>query len=106
MTANGWCQIFLFLALVLLVTKPMGIFITRVFNREKTFLDPVLGPIERLLRRMALCIPDVVVGVRALIGGGDEPLRVGAESGLVFGAVEHRQRRGAQRARIRHRHPG
>ena len=52
MTANGWCQIFLFLALVLLVTKPMGIFITRVFNREKTFLDPVLGPIERLLYRV------------------------------------------------------
>jgi len=52
MTANGWFQIFLFLALVLLATKPMGIFITRVFNREKTFLDPVLRPIERLLYRL------------------------------------------------------
>jgi potassium-transporting ATPase potassium-binding subunit len=52
MTANGWFQILLFLALVLLVTKPMGVFMTRVFNREKTFLDPVLRPIERLLYRV------------------------------------------------------
>src|SRR5215470_15178908 len=52
MTANGWFQILLFLALVLLVTKPMGIFMTRVFNREKTFMDPVLRPMERLLYRV------------------------------------------------------
>jgi potassium-transporting ATPase potassium-binding subunit len=52
MTANGWLQIFAFLACVLLVTKPIGIFMTRVFNREKTFLDPVLRPIERLLYRI------------------------------------------------------
>ena len=52
MTANGWLQILLFLALVFLVTKPMGIFMARVFNREKTFMDPVLRPIERLLYRV------------------------------------------------------
>jgi K+-transporting ATPase ATPase A chain len=52
MTTNGWLQIFLFLALVLAVTKPLGIFMTRVFNRERTFLDPVLRPIERLLYRV------------------------------------------------------
>ena len=52
MTANGWLQIVLFLLLVLLVTKPMGVFMTRVFNREKTFMDPVLRPIERLLYRV------------------------------------------------------
>jgi potassium-transporting ATPase potassium-binding subunit len=52
MTATGWFQILLFLALALLVTKPMGIFMTRVFNREKTFMDPVLRPIERLLHRV------------------------------------------------------
>jgi K+-transporting ATPase ATPase A chain len=34
MTANGWLQILLFLALVFLVTKPMGIFMTRVFQRR------------------------------------------------------------------------
>src|SRR6201982_3274990 len=52
MTANGWLQILLFLVLVFLVTKPIGIFLTRVFNREKTFMDPVLFPIERLLYRV------------------------------------------------------
>src|SRR6201982_958180 len=52
MTANGWLQILLFLVLVFLVTKPIGIFLTRVFNREKTFMDPVLRPIERLLYRV------------------------------------------------------
>ncbi|MBV9341271.1 MAG: potassium-transporting ATPase subunit KdpA [Acidobacteria bacterium] len=52
MTANGWLQITLFLGCVFLVTKPIGIFITRVFNRERTFLDPLLRPLERLLYRI------------------------------------------------------
>jgi potassium-transporting ATPase potassium-binding subunit len=52
MTTNGWLQILFFLVLVFLVTKPMGVFMARVFNREKTFMDPVLRPIERLLYRV------------------------------------------------------
>lgn len=52
MTANGWFQIFLFFALVLLITKPLGIFMARVFSGERTFLDPILRPIERLLYRV------------------------------------------------------
>src|ERR1700740_193747 len=52
MTANGWFQIFFFFALILAVTKPLGVFMARVFNKEKTFLDPVLRPIERLLYRV------------------------------------------------------
>ena len=52
MTANGWLQILLFLALVFLVTKPMGVFMTQVFEREKTFMDPMLRPVERLLYRV------------------------------------------------------
>ena len=52
MTANGWFQILLFLGLVLLVTKPLGVFMARVFNRERTFLDPLLRPLERLLYRV------------------------------------------------------
>jgi potassium-transporting ATPase potassium-binding subunit len=52
MTINGWLQIAVFLALVLLVTKPMGVFITRVFNRERTFLDPALRPVERVIYRL------------------------------------------------------
>ena len=52
MTLNGWLQIFFFFALILLVTKPMGLFMTHVFTRERTFLDPVLGPVERLIYRL------------------------------------------------------
>ena len=52
MTLNGWLQILVFLALILAVTKPLGVFMARVFARERTFLDPVLRPIERLLYRI------------------------------------------------------
>jgi K+-transporting ATPase ATPase A chain len=52
MTANGWLQIGIYLVVLLALTKPMGIFMTRVFAGEKTFLDPALRPIERLLYRM------------------------------------------------------
>jgi potassium-transporting ATPase potassium-binding subunit len=52
MTINGCIQIFVFLALVLAVTKPLGVFMARVFSRERTFLDPILRPIERLLHRV------------------------------------------------------
>ena len=52
MTVNGWVQILLFLALILVLTKPLGVFMARVFNRERTFLDPVARPIERLLYRV------------------------------------------------------
>ena len=52
MTNNGWFQIFLFLLVVLAFTKPLGMYMTRVFNREKTLLDPVLRPIEKLVYRL------------------------------------------------------
>jgi potassium-transporting ATPase potassium-binding subunit len=52
MTLNGWLQILVFLGLIFAVTKPLGVFMTRVFARERTFLDPVLRPIERLLHRV------------------------------------------------------
>jgi K+-transporting ATPase ATPase A chain len=52
MTANGWLQIGIFLALVLAVTRPLGIFMTCVFNREHTFMDRALRPVERLLYRL------------------------------------------------------
>ncbi len=76
MTANGWFQIAVFFLLVLAVTKPLGIFMARVFNRERTFLDPVLRPVERLLYR---------------ISGVDEDREMGwkeyAVSMLLFSAV-------------------
>src|SRR3954471_1885324 len=47
MTVNGWLQIALFCALVTLLVKPLGLYMTRVFTGERTFLSPVLGPLER-----------------------------------------------------------
>jgi K+-transporting ATPase ATPase A chain len=52
MTANGWLQILFFFALILAVTKPLGVFMAHVFNREQTFLDPVLRPVERLIYKL------------------------------------------------------
>ena len=52
MTPNGWFQIGFYLLVIFLVTKPAGMFITRVFNRENTFLDPILRPVERLVYRL------------------------------------------------------
>jgi len=52
MTANGWFQICFFLLVIFLLTKPVGIFMTRVFGGEKTFLDLVLRPIERVVYRL------------------------------------------------------
>ena len=52
MTLNGWLQILFYFLVVLLVAKPMGVFMARVFNRERTFLDPVMRPLERLLYRV------------------------------------------------------
>jgi K+-transporting ATPase ATPase A chain len=53
MTANGWLQIGTYLLVLLAITKPMGVFMARVFAGEKTFLDPALRPIERLLYRVS-----------------------------------------------------
>jgi len=47
MTVNGWLQIALFSALIILIVKPLGSYMTRVFNGERTFLSPVLAPVER-----------------------------------------------------------
>jgi K+-transporting ATPase ATPase A chain len=52
MTANGWFQIALYLCVIFLVTKPIGVFMTRVFNGDKTFLDWLLRPVEKLVYRL------------------------------------------------------
>lgn len=52
MTLNGWAQILLFLAAVLAVTKPLGLYMARVFERQRTFLDPVFRPVERGLYKL------------------------------------------------------
>ena len=52
MTLNGWLQIAFFLLAIFLVTKPLGVYMARVFSREHTFLDPVVRPLERLIYRI------------------------------------------------------
>jgi K+-transporting ATPase ATPase A chain len=47
MTFNGWLQIAIFGALVILITRPYGGYMTRVFSGERTLLSPVLRPLER-----------------------------------------------------------
>jgi K+-transporting ATPase ATPase A chain len=46
MTVIGWIQIILFCAIIVALVKPLGGYMTRVFNGERTFLSPVLRPVE------------------------------------------------------------
>ncbi len=52
MTANGWLQFGLFSIVLLLVTKPVGIYLARVVEKQRTWLDPLLGPIERFIYKI------------------------------------------------------
>ena len=47
MTISGWLQIALFGVIVILITRPLGGYMTRVFDGERTFLSPILRPVER-----------------------------------------------------------
>src|SRR5271154_5346240 len=49
MTVNGWVQIAIYVAIVIAITAPIGGYMMRVFNGERTFLSPVLRPIERII---------------------------------------------------------
>lgn len=59
MSLNGWLQIGFFIAVVLLLAKPMGSYLTSVYSRRRTFLDPVLAPCERLLYKLCGIDPEV-----------------------------------------------
>ncbi len=56
MTASGWLQLGIYVALLLAITKPLGIYLWRTLDPARagggTFLDPVLGPVERLIYRV------------------------------------------------------
>src|SRR6201994_2198216 len=53
MTVNGWLQVALYCVLLVLLTKPLGGYMTRVFAGERTLLSPVLRPLERGLYRVS-----------------------------------------------------
>ncbi|RVD59592.1 potassium-transporting ATPase subunit KdpA, partial [Mesorhizobium sp. M8A.F.Ca.ET.023.02.2.1] len=52
MTINGWIQILIFCGILILLVKPLGGYMHRVFNGDRTPLSPVLGPLERGLYRI------------------------------------------------------
>ena len=52
MTAIGWLQAIFFFAIVLASTKPLGLYMTRVFSGERTWLSPVFVPVERAIYRL------------------------------------------------------
>src|ERR1700682_2892302 len=52
MTAIGWIQIILYCAVIVALAKPLGWYMTRVFNGERTFLSPILQPVETVIYRL------------------------------------------------------
>src|SRR5277367_1453189 len=58
MTANGWLQSLIFFALLLAFMRPLGIYIARVLAGERTFLSPVLQPVERFIYKLSGIRPE------------------------------------------------
>jgi K+-transporting ATPase ATPase A chain len=52
MTGNGWLQFLVFSAILLASVRPVGIYLARVLEGERTWLDPLLRPIEKLIYRL------------------------------------------------------
>jgi K+-transporting ATPase ATPase A chain len=62
MTIAGWIQIGLYLVVLLALVKPLGSFMARVYQGERTFLDPVMRPVERLVYRLGGVRPEAEMG--------------------------------------------
>ena len=59
MTLAGWLQIVVYVAIVGLLTRPLGGYLTRVYSGERTLLQPLLWPVESALYRVAGIKPEV-----------------------------------------------
>jgi K+-transporting ATPase ATPase A chain len=55
---GGWLQIGLFVAIVGLLTRPLGGYLARVYAGERTLLRPLIGPVEAALYRLAGVQPE------------------------------------------------
>ena len=53
MTANGWLQFGLFCLILFLTVRPVGIYLTRVLEGQRTWLCPILHPVERLIYKLS-----------------------------------------------------
>ena len=62
MSIPGLLQIALYVVILFLITKPVGLHLWRVFSGERTFLDRVLGPLERLIYRLTGVDPEAEQG--------------------------------------------
>ena len=90
MTAIGWLQIILYCVIIVALTKPLGGYMTRVFNGERTFLSPVLRPVEAGLywisgvdeRREQHWLTYTVAMLLFHVGGVSDHLRADAAAGL------------------------
>ncbi len=68
MTANALVQVALFLLVLLLLAKPLGVFMARVYSGETTVLDRVLGPLERLTYRLCGVVPETEMTWKSYAG--------------------------------------
>src|SRR2546430_11010626 len=57
-TLNSALQVLIFLVIVLLLTRPVGLYLYKVFNGERTWLSPVFVPVERLFYRLSGIDPE------------------------------------------------
>src|SRR5260370_24086094 len=57
-TLNGVVEVLIFLALVLLITNRMGLYMTKVFSGERTWLSPVFVPVEKFFYRLSGIDPE------------------------------------------------
>src|SRR6185503_17712226 len=58
MNLYSWIQIILYILVLLLLAKPLGSFMAKVYQGERTFLDRVLGPMERFIYRVSGVRPE------------------------------------------------
>ncbi|MDP4199889.1 MAG: potassium-transporting ATPase subunit KdpA [Bacteroidota bacterium] len=81
MTANGILQLVAYLVVLILITKPMGVFLTKVFRGERTILTPFVGGLERLIYRLCGIHPETEMKWTAYSGA---MLIFSAVTGLVL----------------------
>src|SRR5262245_46727060 len=62
MSIPALLQVALFVLVIFAITRPLGVHLWRVFTGQRTVLDPVLGPVERLIYRLSAVNPDAEQG--------------------------------------------
>ena len=73
MTANGWLQMGLYIVVLLLLAKPLGAYMARVYEGEPVFLDRLVRPLERLTYRLLRVAPEEEMGWKAYAGRRPPP---------------------------------